>query len=570
MRRFALMPALVAGLVSMPAHRIVAQAGVVRQTLPAEVRRDVVDRWNRPVALRASDRVDIAAGNEVQGDVAVQHGPLLIEGHVAGSVLAVNSDVELAPTARIDGDLIVVGGEVDGLESAHVGGVTRVYHEPLAYREEGDRIVLVEDQGAPGESFWHRLERRRESSSFDLRVVQAGPYNRVEGLPINLGPSVFRRTTWGGIRVDAAAVVRTADFGSNTTGNNLRTEIRFGTTHGIGVGGQLLDVVAPVEDWQLSNLEVALASFLARRDYRDYYRRHGARGFVTLYGARNLNLTASYGAERWSSVSERDPFTLFNDDRPWRPNPLTDDGVFHVFAATFAVDTRNDPFDPWAGWYVDADVEHGRGTIETPAPTGGLLPSFVAGDQTQYNRGFLDIRRYNRLSPDEQVNLRVVLGGWLGGDQLPLERRLSVDGPGALPGFDFRSPRAGADVGTCNDSPPSPGRPAACDRIALAQLEVRGDLRLDVMSWLPDWPLHNHGPHGDAYWVLFADGGRGWNVGTPDGVLTYGSSTLPPLSTFRTDLGLGIDFGGLGLYAAKSISTPAEPVNFFVRLRHRF
>jgi len=44
----------------------------------------------------------------------------------------------------------------------------------------------------------------------------------------------------------------------------------------------------------------------------------------------------------------------------------------------------------------------------------------------------------------------------------------------------------------------------------------------------------------------------------------------PPLSTFRSDIGLGLDFAGIGVYAAKSVSTPAEPINFFVRLRHRF
>lgn len=569
MRRIAVIVTALSAPLALVPRAAGAQVDSVRQTLPAEVRRDVVDRWNRPVAMRASDRAEIAAGNEVQGDVAVQHGPLFIAGHVTGSVLAVNSDVQLSPTARIDGDLIVVGGEVDGLETARVGGVTRVYHEPLAYRSEGDRIVLIEDESAPGESFWHRLERRRAASSFDLRIVQAGPYNRVEGLPINLGPSVFRHTAWGGIRVDAAAVLRTADFRSSTSGigDNLRAEVQFGHERGIGIGAQAFDDVAPVEDWQLSNLEVALASFLVRRDYRDYYRQHGGRAFVRLFGARNLNLTASYGDERWSTVAARDVFTLFNGDEGWRPNPATDDGVFHVLAATFAFDTRNDPFDPWAGWYVDADIEHARGTIAAAA---SALSDYVAGDVSEYSRGFLDVRRYNRLSPDQQLNLRLVLGGWLGGDPLPLERRLSVDGPGALPGFDFRSPRAGTDVGTCNGVLAVAGQPAACDRIALAQVELRGDLRLDVMSWLPDWPLHNHGPHGDAYWVLFADGGRGWDVGTPDGSVTYASGAFPPLASFRTDLGLGVDFGGFGVYAAKSVSTPSEPLNFFVRLRHRF
>jgi len=106
--------------------------------------------------------------------------------------------------------------------------------------------------------------------------------------------------------------------------------------------------------------------------------------------------------------------------------------------------------------------------------------------------------------------------------------------------------------------------------MALAQIEYRGDLRLDVLNIWSDWPRHYHSAHGDAAWVVFADAGRGWLVGQSDGSLTYTDDAFPPVSTFRTDLGLGLDFGGVGIYVAKALSTSAEPVNFFLRLRHRF
>lgn len=545
-----------------------------RQLLPRDLRREVSEKWNRDNAVRSSDRLEIETGQEVRGDVAVQRGPLIIAGHVIGSVLAINSDVLLRPTARIDGNLLVVGGDVDGRNAAYIGGSTRIYRQSLLYRMDGDRLVTV-DSGADEEpNWWQRIERENEGNWAEaLRVVQAGPYNRVEGLPIELGPVINRRTSWGGIRVDPAAVVRTGSSFSSSkadVGYNLRSEVRFGREGSVGIGGRMFSVVDPVEDWQLTDLEVALASFLVRRDYRDYYQRHGANLFVTLYGARDLSITGSYGDERWSSRDLKNPFTIFNGERPWRDNPRVDEGHFHVATAQLRFDTRTDPEDPWAGWYANAELEHGRGTIPTPAPMSSGSPSARGAGATNYTRGLFDFRRYNRLGPDAQLNMRVVVGGWLGGDPLPLERRLSADGPGVLAGFDFRSPRSGVDVGTCSSGVPAPGRPAECDRLALAQIEYRGDVRLNFMGNWEDWPRRLHSARGDVVWVLFADAGRGWKTGASDGQLTYASGALPPLSTFRSDLGVGLDFAGIGIYAAKSVSTPAEPVNFFVRLKHRF
>jgi hypothetical protein len=56
---------------------------------------------------------------------------------------------------------------------------------------------------------------------------------------------------------------------------------------------------------------------------------------------------------------------------------------------------------------------------------------------------------------------------------------------------------------------------------------------------------------------------------TADGV-SYGTWTLPPLYTFRADMGAGVDVNWLGLYIAKSVTDWQTPVQFVVRLQHRF
>ena len=541
---------------------------VVASVLPRDVAREVVALFNVTRGLRATDQVEIAAGRTVAGDVAVLNGPITIAGHVTGRVLAINADVLLRRGARIDGDILVVGGEVEGVDSASVGGEIRVYHPPLRYSQVGDQLIAQVDAGSD-DQWWRRFERRGRRNFNRLDIATAGVFNRVEGLPVRIGPVLYRDQGWGHLRLGAAAILRTASSFSGSqsdVGHDVHGEIRIGREYGATLSARLFDVVDGVEQWQLSNLETGLASFVFHRDYRDYFGRHGGQLRAALRATDNADLTLSYGDERWSSRSAHDPFTLFKNDLPWRVNPLVDDGRFHVANLTLRVDTRNDEFNPWAGWYLLADYERGTGQIDALAPTSMGVRVATSGP-TRYQRGFFDLRRYNRLAPTAALNLRFVLGGWLSGDALPLERRLSIDGPGTIPGFDFRV-NGGTDVGTCAAGVPLPGRPAQCDRISLAQLEYRSDIRISVSDG--DAITRRNRFRADGAWVFFADAGRGWLVNGPDSPLNYGRTELPPLSSYRTDIGGGLDFDQIGIYLAKALSVPAEPLNVFLRVRHRF
>jgi len=169
------------------------------------------------------------------------------------------------------------------------------------------------------------------------------------------------------------------------------------------------------------------------------------------------------------------------------------------------------------------------------------------------------------------LNMRIVFGGWIGGDELPLERRLSLGGAGTMPGFNFRnSGVAGAgttvaDVTSCAPAGAPPGTPAECERILLGQIEFRHDLRIGLADVVRGVPR-------DGAWVLFVDGGRGWLVGRSDGSLRFGSGTLPPIRSFRADAGAGFTLGPFGFYVAQPVSpwsTGAGP-RFVIRLERRF
>ena len=538
-------------------------------TLPPEIAREVVQLFNATAALRTTDRTEIAAGREVRGNVAVLNGPLSLGGHVTGRVLAINADVLLQPGAIIDGDLVVVGGEVDGREQAKVGGEVRVFHPPLRYTQEGDRLVAQTDERSPDDQWWRRFDRRGDRSSNRLEVATAGVYNRVEGLPVRVGPVLYRDESWGHLRLDAFAILKTeSSFAAAQpdVGHELRGEIRAGREFGVTVGAHLFNVVDAVEDWQLSNAEVGLATFLFHRDYRDYYARHGGQLFAALRATDDADFTLAYSDERWHSRDQNDPLTLTHNARAWRANPAVDAGRFHLLNATLRVDTRNDPFNPWAGWFLLANFERGVGSVDDAGATSPGVRAVPLG-RAEYQRAFVDVRRYNRLAPNQALNLRVVMGGWVSGDPLPLQRRLSIDGPGTIPGFDFRT-QGGLDVGTCSLLDAPMGRPAQCERVALGQLEYRTDVHL-AFPGIPDWGRWLRF-RADGAWVFFADAGRGWLVNAPDSPLNYSRGVLPPLSSYRTDIGAGLDFDRLGVYVARALSDPTEPMNVFVRVRHRF
>ena len=551
-----------------------AQDRIDRTGLPRDVAREATRLYNETAALRSSGRLEIDEDRVVDGDVAVLDGPVLISGRVKGRVLAINSDVILRSTAHIDGDLLVVGGEVEGRHTAFIGGEIRIYRQQLQYVRDGDRIEAERRVNTASEEtgWWRRWERQRQRSGSKLQIASAGPYNRLEGLPINLGPRVFYNGDWGSAKLDAYAVLRTETSfdgrDQDDIGHNVNTELRFGRRGGLLLGGSLFNVVEATEDWQLSDLETGIASFLFRRDYRDYYERRGARGRAGLFVRRGADISASYGQERWTTRTTQNPFTLFRQSAGWRPNPVFDEGMLHLLNGTLRIDTRNDYRSPWAGWYVVADLENGVGKISSYAPRAQPVTA-PAKPTVRYARGFLDLRRYNRVSPDAQLNFRLVSGGWLNGDPLPLQRRFAVDGPGALPGYDFRSPNTAASL-TCTGGAFVPGIPGQCDRMALASVEYRGDLHFDLFT---DWSDDHYMRHdSQGVWVFFADAGRGWLVGTPAAgdSLTFEREKLPPLSTFKTDLGVGLDFDVIGLYVAKGMSAPKEPANVFVRIRHRF
>ena len=565
-----------------PAQRAAATPFGLRQ-LPRDVADDVIRLFNADSTIRLAGSTRIPANRGVDGDLAVLGGPVVVGGHVSGALVVVNGDVIFEAGATVGGAVLVVGGTVEGADKATIRGEIRAYRDPLRYRRQGDELVY-----APERAFqpprW--LEQygwgEDQSNQAGVLLALAGTYNRIEGLPILFGPRAdLRLASQLRLQADATAIFRTSDisFDGNDIGYRAHAELVLGNaSRNVGIGVRAVDAVTPVEAWPLKDFEVGWASFLFHRDYRDYYRRHGASLYATLRLTPDASFTLEGRDARESSLDARTPWTLFRTDEAWRPNPGVTDGKYRSAVASFRLDTRNDRGTPSAGWYVTGEyaLAHGGDVtgqldpIYCAAIIGPCVPPALADGNLGFERIAFDARRYLRLSPSGRLNLRLAGGGWVGGEPLPLQQRMSLGYPDPLPGYGFRQFSCGGSN--------LPGEPALCDRAVILQAEFRTHLGFDFgPKWASDWgdddeehyePFHVSGPD----LVVFADAGRAWSVSRngSTGPDVVPPDRLPALSTYRTDVGLGLDFGPLGFYLAKPLDQAVRAVTFTVRMGRRF
>jgi hypothetical protein len=400
-----------------------------------------------------------------------------------------------------------------------------------------------------------------------LSLATGGTYNRIEGLPILFGPLFEVRPTSRTLaRLDLRGILRTAGSADDLSdfGYVARADFRVLGQTEFGINGRLYSEVDPIEDHPFPGSESGWSAFLLQRDYRDYFERQGVAGFAYLkpHPAWRFELSLRRDAER--SIRAADPWSLFRNSDRWRRNPLIDDGHYFITGLQLDYDTRNDRDRPTTGWMVRAHFEHS--TSDDIAPV--TLPTVVrpqppTGGGYATDRLSLEVRRYSRLTPGLQVNARIRADGWVGGDRLPVQRRVSLGGPDLLPGFDFRAftcaPQGFVDI----------SEPALCDRLIATQVEVRTRLGLNLGYRLPDRESRRGRFIGieEADLVIFSDAGKAWLAGSGPGQVPV--NRIPALKEWAVDIGVGLDAGEIGAYVAKSVSDE-EPVKFIVRLQRRF
>ncbi|HSJ95801.1 MAG TPA: BamA/TamA family outer membrane protein [Myxococcota bacterium] len=535
------------------------RAQAVHSLLPDTTATRLAAFYNSETTTRFTGDARIAAGTTLRGNVAVLGGTLVVDGTIDGDVVVINGELDVRQGGAVRGSAFVTGG------AARNGGVVDggivVYREPLRFRATDAGIAPTPPDDEPGLAAGRDFPFGRT----DILVATHGGYNRVEGLPIAIGP----RIRFGGshpITARALLIARTAvasELDPQRFGFIVGADQLVAPGAGLSVGVRLYSLIEPVEPW-LSDRENALSTFLLRQDFRDYYEREG-----WLLGARMarpgspLTVELEYRDEEHESVPAADAFTVLRRNEQWRPQPSVAEGALHSLIARAEYDTRNEPRDPSTGWLLRGHIEQGlAGTLRNPVPFDDESLALV--DRTA-NENFatatLDARRYARLSPYARLGLRVMASVTLDGVALPAQRQHTLGGEGSLPGYRSFEFDCGARNATVQLRGETWHPYYGCDQLVLVQIEYQAGFpfarRLSETLGLS-------GSIGSAVrWVAFFDAGRVWNEPGARAGRNRGSDD------FSADAGLGLRLGPLGLYWAQPLSGRGQGFNFFVRVGPR-
>jgi hypothetical protein len=350
-----------------------------------------------PYTLIFSHDTIIRQGQTVQGNLLIVRSAAGIEGTVQGTLLELDANVFVRPTAHITGDLINLGGGLYRSELSKTDGT--VINRPLApyrVRTIGDTLEIAGLGRAP--------------SRFPF-LVEIPTYDRVSGATLPLGFAV-RLPVVGPVEPE------------------VRGQLGFRTSEGKLIGGLELALVRPTtlfafgfyrgtltnEAWIRSDFPNTLSFLFGGKDYRNYYQ--GDRVYAEFDHVFNVSGPVFFGVnlrpqrEHARSLVAHDPWVVQN--REFRANPIINQGNISSVTAGSR-----------AGWHgVSSAVQ---------VELSGEFAGKVAGGDFVFNRYIGSAEYAMQAVANHAIDIYFHAQGPLPGtDSLPLQRWSFVGGSPTL------------------------------------------------------------------------------------------------------------------------------------------
>ena len=223
----------------------------------------------------------------------------------------------------------------------------------------------------------------------------------------------------------------------------------FGRTK-VFVGGELHDLTASDDRWQVSSLEASLDAVSVRRSFRDYYRRRGIQINAAVRVHPHVEALFAWRGEHEAPLATASDFSVWRGDEPFRPNAAAIDGRLNAVVVGASIDGDGFDRESLESSYRRHQLEEPFGVRFDDLESGDAPPAMWRVDWTSEISspgafgGDFDFRRHVvvgrtriAVSPHQTFGARAI-GGWSDG-VLPPQRIFSVGGIGSVHGYDFKA-----------------------------------------------------------------------------------------------------------------------------------
>lgn len=215
------------------------------------------------------------------------------------------------------------------------------------------------------------------------------------------------------------------------------------------VGGELHDLTASDDQWQVSSLEASLAAVGPRRSIRDYYRRRGVQINAAVRVHPQIEALFAWRGERQEPLQTATGFSFWNGDDAFRPNVAARNGRLNAVVIGASVDGRGFDRESLEASYRrhqldtlfgerlnDPDGRRDAAPIWRIDWTSEFSEPGAFGSDFDFRRHIVSGRARVLISEHQGFGVRVI-GGWSDG-VLPPQRLFAAGGLGSVHGYDFK------------------------------------------------------------------------------------------------------------------------------------
>ena len=469
-------------------------------------------------AITFNGNTEIAENDTIQGDLVVKNGALIVRGIVDGDVLVVNGDIELKSTSRVNGNVRAMNGSIIKSDGAYVEGYTEQSSSTSSsqnYRNKKTYRTKYSYSFKP--YFWNT------DNVFDDNFLFR--YNRVEGFFFGFGKE--KNFYWDGSK----AVSGFGSFGYGFASHKWRLQLgldrQFAASNAslYEIGAEVHSLTDTKDEWIMNLGENNLAALFFHEDFRDYYQREGFSAHSAWYtkdGDVSSMVDIRYLNDRYASMNNNATWAVFGGN-VFRSNPAVNTGTMKSITFSAGISTVEKYRYRSEGWNAFARAEYGGREL---------------GGDFDFTQALVDVRRFQPVFDEDQINVRVRAGALEGAPYL--QKIFELGGANTLPAFGYKE-----FVG---------------NRLVLANLEYQlsGEVFDEIFFWPNSLTL-----------IAFGDAGAVSTVKTSKPIYDgFGSIRS---SQVKSDLGfaLGWHDGGARLGFAWRTDKTA-PVSIFFRLNRAF